>query len=66
MIEDQIPNIPVIDEKPKRKWVIWLAAGGCAVFLCAAVFIGALIILGPDIVQKFFPHRCSGGGGASA
>lgn len=55
MIEDQIPNIPVIDEKPKRKWVIWLAAGGCAVFLCAAVFIGALIILGPDIVQKFFP-----------
>ncbi|MBE0670881.1 MAG: DsbA family protein [Anaerolineales bacterium] len=51
MLEDQVFN----EEKPKRNWTIWLAAGGCLVFLCAVVFVGALIFVGPDIVQRFFP-----------
>lgn len=55
MIEEQIPNEPVFDEKPKHNWMIWLAAGGCAVILCAAIFVGALIFVGPDIVQRFLP-----------
>ena len=57
MIENQIPNEPVFEEKPKRNWTIWLAASGCVVFLCAAVFVGALIIVGPDIVHRFFPDH---------
>lgn len=57
MIEDQIPNQPVFEEEPKRNWTMWLAAGGCAVFLCAAVFVGSLIFIGPDLVKKFFPDN---------
>lgn len=56
MIEDSLPNEPVIiEEKPTRQWMVWLAAGGCAIFLCAAVFVGALIFAGPEIVQRFLP-----------
>ena len=57
MIEDQIPNQPIFEETPKRNWTIWLAAGGCVVFLCAAVFVGALIFVGPDIVKQFLPDN---------
>lgn len=57
MIEEQIPNEPVFEEKPKRNWTIWLAAGGCVIFLCAAIFVGALIFVGPDLVKQFLPDN---------
>lgn len=59
MIGEQIPQEP---QKPieeieisKPNWRKWIAAGGCAVFLCAAVFVGALIYVGPRFMQQFFP-----------
>lgn len=55
MIEDQIPNEPVFEEKPKRNWTIWLALGGCWVILCAAAFVGALIFIGADSMKVLFP-----------
>jgi predicted DsbA family dithiol-disulfide isomerase len=38
---------------PQPQWRIWIAAGGCAVALCATFFIGALIFAGPQITQQF-------------
>lgn len=58
MVEEQFPQEPQsIEEKPKSNWMIWIAAGGCAVLLCAAVFVGALIVVGPQIVQRFMPDN---------
>lgn len=60
MIEEQIPNEPImspIEEKSKPHWTIWLAAGGCAVILCAAIFVGTLVVMGPDFVQKLIPDH---------
>ncbi len=55
MIEDQSPSQPM-GEARKPHWTMWLAAGGCAIFLCAAIFVGALIFAGPDFVQQFIPN----------
>jgi predicted DsbA family dithiol-disulfide isomerase len=60
MIEDQTPqelsNEPIVlEESPRTKWKAWIAAGGCFVFVCAAVFVGALIFFGPRAVQSLFP-----------
>jgi protein-disulfide isomerase len=59
MIEDQIPQkIQISAEKiSKPKWTLWIAAGGCAVLICAAVFVGTLIFAGPQFVQQFFPNN---------
>ena len=64
MIEDPFPQEPTqipieetLQSTPKSNWKIWLAAGGCAVFLCAAVFVGTLVIAGPKFVQKFIPEK---------
>jgi len=59
MIEEQIPQeIQKSAEKiSKPKWTLWIAAGGCAVLLCAAVFVGTLIFAGPQFVQQFFPNN---------
>jgi len=64
MIEDPNPqeptHIPIeetLESTPKSNWKIWLAAGGCVVFLCAAVFVGTLVIAGPRFVQKFIPEK---------
>lgn len=59
MIEEQLPLEPgpITEEKPRSNWMIWIAAGGCAVLLCAAVFVGTLIFVGPQFVQKFFPDK---------
>ena len=66
MSEEQIPQEPqpeteseikVIDEAPAKNWTRWIAAGGCAVLLCAAVFVGTLIVVGPQFVQKFLPDQ---------
>jgi len=54
MIEEQISNEPM-QESSKPHWTIWIAAGGCAVTLCTAVFVGALLFVGPGFVQKFIP-----------
>lgn len=70
MIEEEpIPQEPVQKQSevmfvdappiaaPQPKWRMWIAAGGCAVLLCAAVFIGTLIFAGPKIVQQFIPEN---------
>jgi protein-disulfide isomerase len=41
----------------RSNWRIWLAASGCAVLLCAGVFVGALTFAGPKIVQQFIPQH---------
>lgn len=56
MIEEQIPA-EAIQEISKPNWKIWVAAGGCAVLLCAAVFVGTLIFVGPQIIQQFVPDN---------
>ena len=56
MIEEQLPREP-IQETSKPNWTLWIAAGGCAVLLCAAVFVGALIFAGPQVVQQFVPEK---------
>lgn len=56
MIEEQIPNEPA-QEKSKPHWKLWIAAGGCAVILCAAVFVSALVFAGPGFVQQFIPDH---------
>lgn len=60
MIEEQFsqetPSM-IMEEKSRPNWMIWIAAGGCAVLLCAAVFVGALIFVGPQFVQQFFPDQ---------
>jgi len=61
MIEEQVSEetqtIITEEEKEKSKpnWMIWIAAGGCAVLLCAVVFVGTLIFVGPQFVQRFLP-----------
>jgi protein-disulfide isomerase len=54
MIEEQIPNEPA-QEMSKPQWRIWLAAGGCAVLLCAGIFVGTLLFAGGDFVRQFIP-----------
>lgn len=56
MIEEHYPE-ETIQEPSKPHWKSWLAAGGCAVFLCAAIFVGSLIFIGPDFVQQYIPER---------
>jgi protein-disulfide isomerase len=58
MIEEQIPQeVEPMHEVSKPKWRLWIAAGGCAVLLCAAVFIGVLTFAGPKLVQQFIPKK---------
>ena len=62
MIEEQIsqePQEPIQEtqEKSRPNWRVWVAAGGCAVLLCAAAFIGVLIYAGPQLVQQFIPDN---------
>lgn len=56
MIEDQIPQEPA-QETSRPNWKIWIGAGGCALFFCAAIFVGALIYAGPEFVQQFIPEK---------
>ncbi len=55
MTEEQ--PIVIEEEKSKPAWTLWIAAGGCAVLLCAAVFVGLLIFIGPQFVQQFLPDQ---------
>ena len=58
--EEQTPEEPqpvIIEEAAKSNWRLWIAAGGCAVLLCAALFVGTLIFAGPKVVQRFFPEK---------
>ena len=55
MTEEQ--PIVIEEEKSKPAWMSWIAAGGCAVLLCAAVFVGLLIFIGPQFVQQFLPDQ---------
>lgn len=54
----QEPATPTLDESPARpKWILWVAAGGFIIFFCAAIFIGALIFVGPQVVQSYLPEN---------
>lgn len=55
MTEEQ--PIVIEEEKSKPAWTLWIAAGGCAVLLCAAVFVGLLIFIGPQFVQQLLPDQ---------
>lgn len=55
MIEDQIPVEEPVQENPRRHWTMWIAAGGCAVLFCSTIFVGAMVLLGPEFVQQFIP-----------
>jgi len=55
MTEEQ--PIVIEEEKSKPAWTLWIAAGGCVVFLCAAVFVGLLIFIGPQFVQQLLPDQ---------
>ncbi len=64
MSEEQIPQEPIeipieetLQEPSKLSWRTWLAVGGCLIFLCAAVFVGALIFVGPKFIQRFIPEK---------
>jgi protein-disulfide isomerase len=58
MIEEQIPQeVESMYEVSRPKWRLWIAAGGCAILLCAAVFISVLAFAGPKIVQQFIPKK---------
>lgn len=62
MIEDQISqeplNEPIHNIQPaRRNWTAWIAAGGCVVLACGALFVGVLIFKGPEIVQNLFPAQ---------
>ncbi len=56
MIDEHFPEEP-IEEQSKSNWKIRIAAGGCAVFFCAATFVGALIYVGPKFFKQFIPDR---------
>lgn len=62
MIEDQIPQ-ESFQETSKPQWTIWIAGGGCAIFLCGAIFVGVLIFSGPQFVQQFLPNHVKVAGG---
>jgi len=52
MIADQVqPEATEKKSNPQLIW--WLAGGGCVVLLCAAVFVGWLVFMGPQVTQLF-------------
>lgn len=64
MIEDETPQEPIQEfvhnvEAPRRNWTAWVAAGGCVVLACGAIFIGVIAFAGPQMVQKLFPSQAA-------
>lgn len=60
MIEEKIPLETIQEpamEISRPNWRIWIAAGGCALLLCAAIFVGTLIVAGPKFVQQYIPEK---------
>jgi hypothetical protein len=52
MIEDQTPQEPpnepvALTPPPRRNWTAWVAAGGCVVLVCGALFVAVIIFTGP-------------------
>lgn len=56
MIENQV-QAQQPEKKPNPQLVWWLAGGGCVLLLCAAVFVGALLLLGPRFAQVLSPSE---------
>ena len=55
---EPIPEIEPIEPIKNRKqpaWTLWLAAGGLVIFLCATVFLGILVLAGPNFMEKILP-----------
>jgi protein-disulfide isomerase len=61
VIEEQYSNQPV-EETSKPHWTKWLAAGGCVVLLCSAIFLGAVSMFGTDVIEQFVPSRIKSAG----
>jgi protein-disulfide isomerase len=61
MIEDQTSqeisaeSFPLV-ETPERNWTAWIAAGGCAILACGALFVLTLIFAGPQL-KKLIPSQ---------
>lgn len=56
---EPIPQFESMDTGKNRSrpaWAPWLAAGGFAIFACAAAFIGVLVYAGPMFMEKVMPH----------
>lgn len=45
-----------VNEIKKPGLAMLLATGGCAIFICAMVFIGTLIFAGPEFTRSFIPN----------
>ncbi len=57
-MEEPIPQtetVESLEKPPRRAWIVWLALGGLAIFICAAGFVGTLIFAGPQFTYKFLP-----------
>lgn len=46
MIENQTPVEPA-PVASNKKWIWWLVGGGCALLLCAAIVVGAILVFVP-------------------
>jgi protein-disulfide isomerase len=56
MIEDPVqPLEPEKKSNPQLVW--WLAGGGCAILLCAAFFVGALLWMRPRLTNVIIPTQ---------
>lgn len=56
MVDEQFPQ-ESLEETSKPNWKIWIAAGGCGVLLCAAIFVGTLIFVGPQFIRQFITEK---------
>jgi predicted DsbA family dithiol-disulfide isomerase len=53
-MEEPIPAPQPDSRKPG--WATLLAVSGCAVFICAAIFVATLLISGPQVVREYIPN----------
>jgi len=58
-MEEPIQETEIVesaDRQPARRtWVLWLGLGGVLVLFCAAAFTVALILGGPQFMEKYLP-----------
>jgi predicted DsbA family dithiol-disulfide isomerase len=57
-MEEPIQETEIVEpaaNSARRTWVLWLGVGGVLVLLCAAAFVGALILGGPQFIDQYLP-----------
>lgn len=58
-MEEHMRDMETIEspDRPARpKWALWLGLGGLGILVCAAGFIGALILAGPKFIETYLPQ----------